>query len=359
MALEFNSDDVIQTSKVASGMGDFFPESGMRASEVRRIQANYAQNIAPLQDRLMNLDNNIMRLQTQDLAYKNAQLEFERRQEQQRLQRDFNDPALYEQIDAVLSSEAPPLEQREQIQEIARQNPQALLNVPSFQQVYNTAIDQTRTRAEQEAKTPKLEEGVSTLANRLLQVPSTKANVAGGKLLRGEMTFDEGIAVLGELQKETKEAAQREKLSAEKEEVLKEDISLVQGAKVNDASFQDYLETAPDEVRDAYDNLETAEQRTLFIIENQPPIRFNSVYRNRLIRRLAKRTNRTQEEVRKAYPRTDPKSDVKLLEDLKDAVDFARADSVGGDFDDPLLDLEDTREERDIRGAIAIPPSGD
>ena len=358
MALEFNSDDVIQTSKVASGMGDFFPESGMRASEVRRIQANYTQNIAPLQDRLMNLDNNIMRLQSQDLAYKNAQLEFKRKKEEQRLQRDFNNPALYEQIDAVLSSELPPLEQKNQIQEIGRQNPQALLNVPVFEQVYNTAIEQTRTRAEQEAKTTKLEEGAAQIGNRLLSMPSSSAQKAGAELLRGRMSLDDAITVLGEQQKEAQNIAQQETLRAEKEEVLKEDISLVQSANVKDFSFQDYLETASDEVRDAYDALETNEQRTLFIIENQPPIRFNSVYRNRLIRRLARRTNRTQEEVRKAYPRTDPKSDVKLLEDLKDAVDDARADFVGGDFEDPLRDLEDTKAERDIRGAI-VPPRGD
>ena len=48
-------------------MGDYFPSAypvgGMRASEFRQLQDNYARNIAPLEDRSITMQNNMMQLQ--------------------------------------------------------------------------------------------------------------------------------------------------------------------------------------------------------------------------------------------------------------------------------------------------------
>lgn len=359
MALDFNSDDVIQTSKVASGMGDFFPEGGMRASDYRSMQANYAQNIAPLQDRMMTMQNNMMRLQAQDMAFKTSALAFKDAKEKQELQRQYNDPAFLDRIDAILDSDAPPLEQRNQIQDLGRKNPQALLNVPLIAQAYNTALNQTKTRADIEAKEGKLEEGVSTLANRLLQLPSPEANVAGGKLLRGEMTFDEGIDVLSGEKKNIDQLKKAEEFQDAKKKQLQSDTAFAQGLSVTESSFEDVLPTLSDDVQNQWDQISAtgdAGAKAAFMAQNKIPARFKSLDRQRLVENLARSTSMTEKEIEEKYPESDPNSDMEMFKEYRKSLRFRRNDLYGGDVDDERLDLTDTRAERDIRRAMLPAP---
>ena len=115
MALDFNRDDIIQSSKAASGMSSFFPVGGMRASELRQLQDNYARNIAPLEDRMAAMQNNMMRLQSKDIAFKRAQIAFEQEKDKHRLQKKYTDPTAFNRIDEILAQDKDPLQQEEEL----------------------------------------------------------------------------------------------------------------------------------------------------------------------------------------------------------------------------------------------------
>ena len=146
MALDFNRDDIIQSSKAASGMSSFFPVGGMRASELRQLQDNYARNIAPLEDRMAAMQNNMMRLQSQDIAFKRAQIAFEQEKDKHRLQKKYTDPTAFNRIDEILAQDKDPLQQEEELHEFARKNPQQLMYNDTLSVAYTRALDQLKTR---------------------------------------------------------------------------------------------------------------------------------------------------------------------------------------------------------------------
>ena len=235
MALEFNSDDVIQTSKVASGMGDFFPESGMRASEVRRIQANYAQNIAPLQDRLMNLDNNIMRLRSQDLAYQTSLIAYEKEKDEMELRKQYHDPDALNKIGEILETDKPPLQQRNDILELGLNNPQLLQHNPAFATAYRTGLQQTETRAKIKAEEEAPAKAArNSFANVLINTGTPEGIEAATRLYAGESSMDEATRVYSDIQKEKTARSRAGKQLQTSEARLKRTISDLVSPKKED-----------------------------------------------------------------------------------------------------------------------------
>ena len=362
MPLDFNS-DITRHAKLASGMGDYFPSAypvgGMRASEFRQLQDNYARNIAPLEDRSITMQNNMMQLQSQDLAYKNAQLAYEQKKEALRLQSEYNDPAILNRIDEVLAGDASALEQRDQIQEIGRANPQALINVPLIGQAYQTALNQTKTRAEQEAKEAAPEKATkATLSNRLLQMSTPEANIAGVQLLRDEITIEDALVVISDQLKEALAASKQEKRFDKKALLLKEDVAFLKTPKTDTApSFKETLETLGGTDITEWDNLiaddsTTEEEKMAFMLKYQQPVKFDRVYRNNLITLLDNRTDLTEKEIREQFPASNPKSDMLLYRAAQEAVEFGRAEIVGVRG---IEDLYSTPAEREVSEAMPIP----
>tara|TARA_R110002020_G_scaffold58263_3_gene159723 strand:- start:3329 stop:4456 length:1128 start_codon:yes stop_codon:yes gene_type:complete len=139
MPLDFNSD-------IAPLRSQYFPVGGMRASDHRRMVANYRQNIAPLQDRVMNMESNLLRIQSQDLAFKRSQIAHEQEREKLRLQKQYTDPAAYNRIDEILSQDTDPLQQVEDLHEFARKNPQQLMYNENLAVAHSSALNQLKAR---------------------------------------------------------------------------------------------------------------------------------------------------------------------------------------------------------------------
>jgi len=205
MALNFNTD-------IAPLRAQFFPESGMRASDFRRMRANYAQNIAPLEERVINMQNNVLQMQAQDLAFKRAQIGWEKEKMDLDLRKQYNDPDALNRIGEMLETDKSPLEQREDILAFGRENPQLLQHNPAFATAYRTGLQQTETRAKIKDKeeAPKKAARAST-ANMLIQSKTPEGVDAGTRLYAGELTLDEGNMILKEIQAQDLRLAKSQK----------------------------------------------------------------------------------------------------------------------------------------------------
>lgn len=348
MAHDFNSSDVVSFGKVASGLGDHF-EGGMRASDHRRLVANYAETTAPLQDRVVNMENNLMRLQSQDLAYRRAQLTFKEEKEKRRKQREFSDSAINQRVHTIMAGEDTALEKRNQIQELGANNPQALLHSPLFTQTYNSALNRTKTLEQMEK--PVLEEGATTVGAMLLNTPSAEAHRVGAKVLSGEVSVAEGIEARAAYMATAREAKSQGEITSRKDAILKADLAVIANPKVDTFMMVSSLDEA---LQADFDNLETREEKQEFLQEHRPTTRFTEAYREDLIEILADSSSLTEDDVRREYPVGAPDSDMSLRAAAKDAVDGRRVSSVGVGRE---KDLYDTKDERDIAGAIMPPKS--
>ena len=147
--IDYNK-DIGPHAKLASGMGEYFPSAypvgGMRASDVRRMVTNYAENIAPLEDRLIAMETDTARLRAQDIAFKRAQISYSQEQEKFRLQKQYTDPAAFNRVDEILGSESGPLQQAEELHEFARKNPQQLAYNPVLAAAHKRALYQVDAR---------------------------------------------------------------------------------------------------------------------------------------------------------------------------------------------------------------------
>lgn len=260
MALDFNS-DIAPYSKVTSGTGDYFPTEqayqgmpvgGMRASDYRRMQVNYAQNIAPLEDRAINMQNNIMRMRSQDLAYNRAQIAWEKEKQDQELRKQYNDPEALDKIGEILETDKSPLEQRNDILEIGRRNPQLLTHNPTFASAYQTGLQQTETKAKIVDKADAPHKSLrNTVANSLVQSKTPEGLDAGTRLLTGEISVEEGKDVLKMIHDDERRISRNKITAGVRKERLGRTIAALKAPReVDIKDTKGYTDADPDDKRE-------------------------------------------------------------------------------------------------------------
>lgn len=234
MAFDYN--DVGPYAKAASGFNDYFPEAGatpdLRASEVRRIVANYEENIVPRQDRILNMQNNVMRLQSQDIAFRRAQIAHEKEKQDQDLRKLYNDPEALNKIGDILETDKPPLEQRDDILELGRKNPQLLTHNPTFASAYQTGLQQTETRAKMEDKEDAPRKSLrNTVANSLLQSKTPEGLDVGTRLAANEISVEEGVDTLKKIHADERRIARNKATVGERKERLGRTIAALKAPR--------------------------------------------------------------------------------------------------------------------------------
>ncbi len=110
MAEAFETD--IAADIAASKFTNFPEMSNLRASERRQLISTFDREVAPAQDRLLDLRRNIAQLQTQNLQFKNLQLQYEENLRQSEQRRLAEDPVKLNEITEVLSSDKSATEQK-------------------------------------------------------------------------------------------------------------------------------------------------------------------------------------------------------------------------------------------------------
>lgn len=241
MALDYNR-DIAAPSKVASGFAEYFPEQtpmiggspvgGMRESDHRRMISNYMDITAPLQDRVIQMDDNLARARAQDMAFKRSQIAFEKEKQEQALRSQYNDPEALNKIGEILETDKPPLQQRADILELGRRNPQLLEYNPTFATAYRTGLQQTETRAKIKDKEEAPKKAArATTANMLIQSKTPEGVDAGTRLYAGELTLDEGNMILKKIQAQDLRLAKSQKEVERREKRLARTFSLINTPK--------------------------------------------------------------------------------------------------------------------------------
>ena len=116
MATDLNN-DIKAFARVASGTNSFFPEAraNMNPADFRRLRANYVDNVAPLEDRLANMRNNVARLQSQELAFRQSMLAFDQQKEDLARRKEAQDPEKIEAIGNIVAGELPAADKKDAI----------------------------------------------------------------------------------------------------------------------------------------------------------------------------------------------------------------------------------------------------
>ena len=210
MALDYNR-DIAAPSKVASGFAEYFPEQtpmvggspvgGMRESDHRRMISNYMDITAPLQDRVIQMDDNLARARAQDMAFKRSQIAFEKEKQEQALRSQYNDPEALNKIGEILETDKPPLQQRADILELGRRNPQLLEYNPTFATAYRTGLQQTETRAKIKDKEEAPQKAARATTVNMLKHSGTPEGIdAATQLELGEISQQDADMVLKKIQ---------------------------------------------------------------------------------------------------------------------------------------------------------------
>tara|TARA_R100001463_G_scaffold23882_2_gene57058 strand:+ start:3298 stop:4308 length:1011 start_codon:yes stop_codon:yes gene_type:complete len=141
MATDLNN-DIKAFARVASGTNSFFPEAraNMNPADFRRLRANYVDNVAPLEDRLANMRNNVARLQSQELAFRQSMLAFDQQKEDLARRKEAQDPEKIEAIGNIVTGELPAADKKDAIFKMGIDNPDMLAYNPLFKNAYNEAL---------------------------------------------------------------------------------------------------------------------------------------------------------------------------------------------------------------------------
>jgi|TARA_R100000458_G_C8278125_1_gene253975 hypothetical protein len=135
MAIDYNSD-------IAPLRSQYFPVGGLRDSELRRLRKNYAENIAPLQQKSLELDNNIIRLQQQELAFDRSQFELSEAKRRAKEEADAMArlPQVSQKLDAILADTTKtPYERSKEINSLQREYATAIPESPALKSLFSGA----------------------------------------------------------------------------------------------------------------------------------------------------------------------------------------------------------------------------
>lgn len=329
-------------SPLKNEMGLGMPVGGLRASEVRRIQDNYIKNVAPLEDRMSNMQMNMMRLRSQDLAFKRAQQAFDEETKRIQAENAANDPALYTRIDEILGdpfSTGP--EQQDQLLELGRKNPAALNNVPLFNTAFNQALKQANLRSQEQAKeNAKMAQGRNTIISSLLQSNEPGGRQLGLAILNDEQPLSSGIDFFEDSIQRDQAAKRDAGFSKAKQEAFDRDVKVFDSVKFLEPSDEEKREENSKREREGLDPI-TRFRATM-----------SNLDRKRMFKILADSTDQTLEEVTAEYGNVDGAKDEELAQAVEQALGARRAALFGTPVPIPSRpqseDLVDTPAEINI-----------
>lgn len=135
MSINYNSD-------IAPLRAQYFPVGGLRDSELRRLRKNYAENIAPLQQKSLELDTNIIRLQQQELAFERSQFELREARRRAKEESDAMSrlPQVSQKLDAILADPTKtPYERSKEINSLQREYATAIPESPALKSLFSGA----------------------------------------------------------------------------------------------------------------------------------------------------------------------------------------------------------------------------
>lgn len=154
MLLDYSSD-------IAPLQGRFFNPLGMRQSEFSQLQSDYMKNIAPMEDRMMQIASQTMAMQNQQLAFERGQLELEnaRRKAQMEMKSMEMTPNLLNQLNALKNDPTKTYAQKASELGVMQMGNAALINAsPAVATMFNsaslalTADKDKAAKAEQDAQ---------------------------------------------------------------------------------------------------------------------------------------------------------------------------------------------------------------
>tara|TARA_B100000287_G_scaffold425486_1_gene471883 strand:+ start:6044 stop:7066 length:1023 start_codon:yes stop_codon:yes gene_type:complete len=166
MALDFNSD-------IAPLRSQFFPVSGMRASEFRQIQGLHDELVAPAQQRTMQLQNQIMGMQQQDMAYERAQIELgnARRSAQQQTAALEIVPEVTDKLTGIVNNPSKdPFDRVKEVNALAMGYSSTLAHSPVLQNMFQSATNSIQADHNKERDTRSQENRKWGLAHTLSQI---------------------------------------------------------------------------------------------------------------------------------------------------------------------------------------------
>tara|TARA_R100001126_G_C4876584_1_gene176308 strand:+ start:253 stop:1317 length:1065 start_codon:yes stop_codon:yes gene_type:complete len=342
MAEAFETD--IAADIAASKFTNFPEMSNLRASERRQLINTFDREVAPAQDRLLDLRRNIAQLQTQNLQFKNLQLQYEESLRQSEQRRLAEDPVKLNEITEVLSSDKSATEQKKDLLAWGTANANLLLNSPLLAKTHSNAIRETEF---EQSMDNQARAGVRMLENIVLNSLVSNGEMGlAQEIATGQQSFQEGARKLGELAKE-KAAASRQR---QVEEVKEKDIAalrtIIRAPKFEDTPEEEIeaqLRIMLDKksLRD-YEDKDFQEQRDILADQGIPTRRLNPEQRALAEDGLFRLGDATPDETR-ATNKTliSILTDDELLKRLDLATRFQERLSLGRDPSETLFDTPD------------------
>lgn len=235
MAEAFETD--IAADIAASKFTNFPEMSNLRASERRQLIRTFDTEVAPAQDRLLDLRRNIAQLQTQNLQFKNLQLQYEESLRQSEQRRLAEDPVKLNEITEVLSSDKSATEQKKDLLAWGTANANLLLNSPLLAKTHSNAIRETE-----------FEQSMDNQARagiRQLETAVLNSLVGAGQIdfaqdiVAGRRSYKDGARALDAVRAQKTALARQEEIEDVKEKDIADLRTIVTAPKYEDTSEEE------------------------------------------------------------------------------------------------------------------------
>ena len=199
MSIDFNSD-------IAGLRGQFFPVGGLRDSEQRRMRKNYQEVIAPLQDRSMELTNNLVRLEQQELAFDRSRADMREARRKAKQEKDAlrRLPDVSSKLDTILTDPSKSsFDKARDINNLQRTMIGQITNSPQLRNLFTSALETNDIDLREQKRQEDIEDRATRENSRKLglayglaqsgNVEATKKLVEGIPEGESYVSFAEGV----------------------------------------------------------------------------------------------------------------------------------------------------------------------
>jgi len=199
MSIDFNSD-------IAGLRGQFFPVGGLRDSEQRRMRKNYQEVIAPLQDRSMELTNNLVRLEQQELAFDRSRADMREARRKAKQEKDAlrRLPDVSSKLDTILTDPSKSsFDKARDINNLQRTMIGQITNSPQLRNLFTSALETNDIDLREQKRQEDIEDRATKENSRKLglayglaqsgNVEATKKLVEGIPEGESYVSFAEGV----------------------------------------------------------------------------------------------------------------------------------------------------------------------
>lgn len=272
------------------------------------------QVINPMQDRMLKAQDQMLRMQERDLNFRMANLQFQQLQDKYRMERESENPAFYEQVDAILSSDKPVAERKADLADFTFRSLDTLQYSEKAQRALSAAnsrlvaldnLDKTNKQEEERRRAP--ERGLrNVLAQSILpydvklaeQVLSGEASLDAAQTFIHKKKKDIGLSEQFQKQREDLTGYQIQYLKDLTTELRNPDVVKVAGTQ---EEIMLELGGITDENARRIKQQELRENAT----KQGKKVEFDAPQRDRFIFSMSSFTNLPEEKLRKKYEGND------------------------------------------------------